>query len=113
MEKVKAPQKVLVEREVRLWNDCFTVDEFNAYAAEHIAQVPEEFRASVRFEIKSVHEMYEEHPTTGFYMTYREYETDDEYNARVQQESQIQNLREEHERREFERLSKKFSKEGS
>jgi hypothetical protein len=73
------------------------------------ATLPENLQSTVHFEIDSHSYAYDSNTYYSVCMKWQEYETDDEYNARVKQETTFMVDKEKRERAEFERLKKKYA----
>lgn len=101
-------KKVLV-REVLIYRDTFTVDDLQKIKNEKISLVLPEFKDSCYFEAKKYFEMYDPGTYFGVFFCYKDYETDEEFEKRVSLEQEEKKRKEDYERREFERLSKKFN----
>lgn len=104
-------QKKVVDREVRLSNDWhFTLDDFNKNVQEETKVVKPEFKETVRFKVEKYSEPYCDNEYAGLFMMYKDYETDEEFNKRIQHEEKMKKMIEDRERAEFDRLSQKFAK---
>lgn len=73
------------------------------------SSLPEKYRDSIYFEIDSESFPYDPNEYYGVFMFWKDDETDAEMNERLDQEAKIRQQQEDRERKEFERLRKKFS----
>lgn len=90
-------------------HDSFTYEGMLEAMNNAVAQVPENCRHTVRFEIQKYYESYDPNEYVSMFLTYLRPETAEERVAREAQETQYRAQREEHDRREFERLTKQFA----
>lgn len=88
--------------------DQYTRDELIAELDLKINALPEELRASVRFEVDMDHSPYDPSEYPRLFMTWKRPETDREMNARIKRAKQLLLTQEERELQEFKRLQKKY-----
>ena len=90
--------------------DGGTLEDVLARIKEKVDEVPEEYRSSIRFELETTSEYYETRDYPVFNMYYNRLENEEEKNKRESKEIAVRKMQEDHERKEFERLQKKFGK---
>lgn len=74
-----------------------------------INHIPKQYRDSVTFSVAHEYsDPYSESQSAYFCISWKRHENDEEYSLRIKREEAQLLAREEHERREFERLSAKF-----
>jgi hypothetical protein len=86
-----------------------TLSEMKKMLDAACTRVPKQYRESIRFDIENVGYAYDPSDYPYLVMKYKRLENDKEYSERVTREEKFQLQREENEKKEFERLSKKFA----
>lgn len=109
---VKKVQQYFVREEVEVFGsyDGGTLEDVLARIKECVDKVPEEYRSSVEFELETRSEPYDTKDYPVFNMSYHRLENEEEKNKRESKETAIRKMQEDHERKEYERLQKKFGK---